>query len=140
MSEQDTAGDTAGTDGPDDGRHVHHPIAPWWADLGTWGAVALIVLGGVAAVWMFFGLPGTPETPAAGYHQVAKVVAIGLVVAGTGLLGRRRERHTDRDDSGTGADDGTGADNGTGTDSDSDSDADVKAGAGTSTGTGPDRT
>src|SRR5690606_18251850 len=77
-----------GPDGtPDTGRTVHHPIAPWWADLGTWGAVGLIVLGVVAAVWMFHGLPGTTETPAAGYLQVAKVVAVGLVVAGTGLLG-----------------------------------------------------
>ncbi|MEU3948372.1 hypothetical protein [Streptomyces sp. NPDC029526] len=127
MSEQDTAD----TDGPGEGRGVHHPIAPWWADLGTWGAVALIVLGAVAAVWMFFGLPGTPETPAAGYHQVAKVVAIGLVVAGTGLLGRRRERHAGRDGTDTGSD----------TDS-TDSDTHISAGTstGTSTGTGTDRT
>ncbi|MFI1395415.1 hypothetical protein [Streptomyces sp. NPDC020681] len=63
---------------------------PWWAELGTWGAVSLIGFGGLAAAWVFFRLPGVPEEPAAGYYQAAKVVAIGLVVAGTALLGRRR--------------------------------------------------
>ncbi|NLU71892.1 hypothetical protein HCC61_04195 [Streptomyces sp. HNM0575] len=67
---------------------------PWWADLGTWGAVALIVLGGLAAGWVFFRLPGTPEMPATGYYQSAKVIAIGLVIAGSALLGRRRVRAT----------------------------------------------
>ncbi|MFE9727491.1 hypothetical protein ACFYQ5_28900 [Streptomyces sp. NPDC005794] len=63
---------------------------PWWADLGTWGAVALIALGGLAAAWAFFRLPGAPEEPVAGYYQAAKVVAIGLVIVGTSLLSRRR--------------------------------------------------
>ncbi|HCA88153.1 MAG TPA: hypothetical protein DEQ61_23425 [Streptomyces sp.] len=63
---------------------------PWWADLGTWGAVALIVVGGLAAAWVFFRLPGTPEELAAGYYQAAKVVAIGLVIVGSTLLSRRR--------------------------------------------------
>jgi hypothetical protein len=62
----------------------------WWADLGTWGAVALIVFGGLAAAWVFFRLPGTPEELATGYYQAAKVVAIGLVVVGSTLLSRRR--------------------------------------------------
>ncbi|MER5542414.1 hypothetical protein ABT072_08130 [Streptomyces sp. NPDC002589] len=65
---------------------------PWWASLGTWGAVALIVFGGLAAVWVFFGLPGTPEEPASGYYQAARAIAIGLVVAGGTLLSRRRAR------------------------------------------------
>ncbi|QIY57223.1 hypothetical protein HEP86_25225 [Streptomyces sp. RPA4-5] len=65
---------------------------PWWADLGTWGAVAAIVLGSLVAVWVFFRLPGTPEEPASGYYGAAKVIAIGLVVVGSTLLGRRRTR------------------------------------------------
>lgn len=69
-----------------------HVPGPWWADLGTWGAVALIVFGGVAAAWVFFRLPGTPEELAAGYHQAARVIAIGLVAVGCTLLGRRRAR------------------------------------------------
>ncbi|KJK57501.1 hypothetical protein [Saccharothrix sp. ST-888] len=64
----------------------------WWAELGTWGAVALIVFGGVAAVWVSFRLPGTPEELASGYYQAARVVAIGLVTVGFTLLGRRRAR------------------------------------------------
>ncbi|MGY5134557.1 hypothetical protein ACWGJW_19480 [Streptomyces nigrescens] len=65
---------------------------PWWADLGTWGAVALIVFGGLAAAWTFFRLPGTSEEPAVGYYGAAKVIAIGLVIVGSALLGRRRTR------------------------------------------------
>ncbi|MGA5565114.1 hypothetical protein ACPCUV_28660 [Streptomyces platensis] len=65
---------------------------PWWADLGAWGAVALIVFGGLAAVWVFFRLSGTPEEPASGYYGAAKVVSIGLVTVGCALLGRRRAR------------------------------------------------
>ena len=67
-----------------------HDSGPWWADLGAWGAVALIVLGGLAAVWVFFRLPGSPEELATSYYQAAKVVCIGLVIAGSALLGRRR--------------------------------------------------
>ncbi|MFI9273444.1 hypothetical protein ACIGXM_22395 [Kitasatospora sp. NPDC052896] len=69
-----------------------HAPGPWWAELGTWGAVALIVFGGVAAVWVSFRLPGTPEELASGYYGAAKVVAIGLVTVGCTLLGRRRAR------------------------------------------------
>lgn len=74
-----------------------HPQAPWWAGLRTPGAVTLIVLGAGAAALTFLApaaglswLPFTPDEPAAGYYQAAKVVAIGLVILGTGLLGRRR--------------------------------------------------
>lgn len=65
---------------------------PWWAGLGTWGAVALMAFGGLAAVWVFFRLPGTPDNLATGYYQAAKIAAIGLVIAGTALLGRDRAR------------------------------------------------
>ncbi|MGW1915777.1 hypothetical protein ACWCQS_34925 [Streptomyces sp. NPDC002076] len=67
---------------------------PWWAGLGTWGALALIVFGGLAAAWVFFRLPGTPEESASGYYQAARVIAIGLVIAGGTLLSRRRARTT----------------------------------------------
>ncbi|KNE80895.1 MULTISPECIES: hypothetical protein [Streptomyces] len=70
-----------------------HPVEPWWAGTGTWGAVALIVVGGVAAAWFFLGLPGTSDEAAAqGYHQAARVIAVGSVIAGCALLGRRRAR------------------------------------------------
>ncbi|MBL3665157.1 hypothetical protein JL475_03815 [Streptomyces sp. M2CJ-2] len=69
-----------------------HDLGPWWAGIGTWGAVALIAVGGLAAAWVFFRLPGTPEESATGYHRAAKIVAIGLVIVGSALLGRRRAR------------------------------------------------
>ncbi|GFE15809.1 hypothetical protein Sgleb_38560 [Streptomyces glebosus] len=65
---------------------------PWWADLGAWGSVALIAFGGLAAVWVFYRLPGTPEVLASGYYGAAKVITIGLVAVGCALLGRRRAR------------------------------------------------
>ncbi|WP_030670951.1 hypothetical protein [Streptomyces sp. NRRL B-1347] len=61
---------------------------PWWADLGTWGAVALMVFGGLAAL-VLFRLPGTPQELASGYHGAAKVIAIGVVIVGSTLLSRR---------------------------------------------------
>ncbi|MFD9476562.1 hypothetical protein [Streptomyces nojiriensis] len=63
---------------------------PWWAELGTWGAVGLITFGVVAAAWVFLRLPGTPENLATGYYQAAKLLAIGLVLTGSTLLGRTR--------------------------------------------------
>lgn len=68
------------------------PVEPWWAGTGTWGAVALIVVGGVAAAWVFLGLPGTSDEVAQGYLQAARVIAVGSVIAGCALLGRRRAR------------------------------------------------
>ncbi|WP_020116235.1 hypothetical protein [Streptomyces canus] len=65
---------------------------PWWADLGTWGAIALIVFGALAAAWVYFRLPGTPEELAAGYYQAARIITIGLVIVGCTVLGRRRDR------------------------------------------------
>ncbi|GGV09177.1 hypothetical protein [Streptomyces spectabilis] len=64
---------------------------PWWADLGTWGSIALIVFGGLAAL-ILFRLPGTPQELAAGYHGAAKVIAIGLVMVGCTLLNGRGNR------------------------------------------------
>ncbi|MET8468599.1 hypothetical protein ABZY90_33260 [Streptomyces sp. NPDC006422] len=72
--------------------HQDDPAAPWWADLGAWGAVALIAFGALAAAWVTLRLPGTPDNLASGYYGAAKVLAIGMVVAGTALLGRRRTR------------------------------------------------
>ncbi|MFJ1708842.1 hypothetical protein [Kitasatospora sp. NPDC088346] len=69
-----------------------HVPAPWWAELGTWGSVALIVIGAVAAVWVWLRLPGAPEELASGYYQAARIVAIGLVTVGCTLVGRRRAR------------------------------------------------
>ncbi|MEU1506933.1 hypothetical protein [Kitasatospora sp. NPDC005748] len=69
-----------------------HVPEPWGPGLGTWGAIALIAFGGVAAAWVSFRLPGTPEEPASGYYQAARVIAIGLVTVGCALLGRRRAR------------------------------------------------
>ncbi|MFE4214521.1 hypothetical protein [Streptomyces sp. NPDC056844] len=65
---------------------------PWWAGFGGWGAVVLIVVGVTGAAWVFLRLPGTPDELWTGYHQAAKVVAIGMVIAGTTLIGRRRAR------------------------------------------------
>ncbi|MFF7947083.1 hypothetical protein [Streptomyces griseorubiginosus] len=65
---------------------------PWWADLRTWGAVALIALGALAAAWVWFRLPGTSAEPATGYYQAARIITIGLVIVGCTLLGRRRDK------------------------------------------------
>ncbi|MBP0459659.1 hypothetical protein [Streptomyces montanisoli] len=79
--------------GVDQGDERGYGAAPWWAELGTVGSAALIVFGALVAVWVFFRLPGTPENLAQGYYQAAKVAAIGLVMAGSALLGRRRARN-----------------------------------------------
>lgn len=83
-----------GLDQSDDRRH--HP-SPWWLGLGPAGAIGLIVIGIVAAVWAFFQLPGAQDDQVTGYYQAGKVIAIGLVVAGTTMLGRNRARasHTE---------------------------------------------
>ncbi|WP_405988659.1 hypothetical protein [Streptomyces sp. NBC_00986] len=74
-----------------------HPAAPWWWGLGPIGAVGLVVLGIAAALWSFLHLPGTAENQATDYYRASKVVAIGLVVAGTALLGRIRTRASDKE-------------------------------------------
>ncbi|MFC9283001.1 hypothetical protein [Streptomyces collinus] len=71
-----------------------HIAGPWWTDLGTWGAVALIAIGAIATAWVFLRMPGTPQERALGYHGAAKLIAIGLVSVGCTLMGRRRARLT----------------------------------------------
>ncbi|MFF4846079.1 hypothetical protein [Streptomyces collinus] len=70
----------------------NYGAGPWGADLGTWGAVALIAFGAIATAWVFLRLPGTPQEPALGYHGAAKLIAIGLVTVGCTLMSRRRGR------------------------------------------------
>ncbi|MEU8757018.1 hypothetical protein [Streptomyces chartreusis] len=74
-----------------------HVSEPWWAGLGTRGAVTLIVLGVLAAAWAVLApalglgwLPLTPENLATGVYQAAKVVAIGVVILVGAVLTRRR--------------------------------------------------
>lgn len=74
-----------------------HPAAPWWWGLGPIGAVGLVVLGIAAVVWSFLHLPGTADNQATDYYQASRIVAIGLVVAGTALLGRIRSRASDKE-------------------------------------------
>ncbi|MFJ9732734.1 hypothetical protein ACIRUL_15490 [Streptomyces sp. NPDC101171] len=76
------------------GDEPDYVAGPWWADLGTWGAIALIAFGGIATAWVFLRLPGTPKEPAFGYHGAAKLIAIGLVTVGCTLMGRRRRQPT----------------------------------------------
>ncbi|MFE9391853.1 hypothetical protein [Streptomyces sp. NPDC006784] len=68
--------------------------APWWAGTGPVGGIVLILLGvGVAAVLFRTG-HAAPDAYL-NLYGAAKVVAVGLVVAGTGLLAeRRRTRET----------------------------------------------
>ncbi|WP_405975931.1 hypothetical protein OG496_51400 [Streptomyces sp. NBC_00988] len=73
-----------------------HPESPWWWGLGPIGAVGLVVLGIAAVVWSFLHLPGTAENQATDYYRASRIVAIGLVVAGTALLGRIRTRGSDK--------------------------------------------
>ncbi|BDM67454.1 hypothetical protein HEK616_09410 [Streptomyces nigrescens] len=65
---------------------------PWWAGLGPIGAMVLILGGVVWAVWSFLRLPGDAQGQALGYYRAGRVIAIGLVIAGTALLGRMRAR------------------------------------------------
>ncbi|QKZ23741.1 hypothetical protein [Streptomyces chartreusis] len=74
-----------------------HGSEPWWAGLGTRGAVTLIVVGVLAAAWAVVApalglrwLPLTPENLATGVYQGAKVVAIGVVILVGAVLTRRR--------------------------------------------------
>ncbi|MFG1665528.1 hypothetical protein [Streptomyces sp. Y7] len=75
----------------------NHTSEPWWAGLGTRGAVTLIVLGVLAAAWTVAapamglgGLPLTPDNLATGVYQAAKVVAVGAVILVGAALTRRR--------------------------------------------------
>ncbi|MCK7626068.1 hypothetical protein MUU72_23670 [Streptomyces sp. RS10V-4] len=75
------------TDSPD-----HPPVAygPWWAGLGPIGGALVLVLGLGLAAYVFLWGEGTLGDTR--LYGAAKCVAIGLVVLGTTLLGRRRDR------------------------------------------------
>lgn len=80
-------------------QHGYAP-EPWWAGLGTKGAVTLIAIGAAVAAWIFLTpaaglprLPFIPDIPASGYYQAAKIAAIGLaLLCGTALTHRGRSR------------------------------------------------
>ncbi|RCG22154.1 hypothetical protein DTL70_16470 [Streptomyces diacarni] len=57
--------------------------------MGPVGGAVLIVLGSVGALFLFLG-PWQPDDHLGIAFGFAKVVAVGLVVAGTTLLSRRR--------------------------------------------------
>ncbi|WP_431984431.1 hypothetical protein [Streptomyces qinglanensis] len=63
--------------------------APWWAGTGPIGGVVLILLGLGAAAALFVTGHAAPDAYL-NLYGAAKVVAVGLVVAGTGLLAKRR--------------------------------------------------
>ncbi|MCO8303669.1 hypothetical protein [Streptomyces sp. RKCA744] len=81
-----------------DGHHQtegqHDDSGPWWWGIGPLGAVGLIVSGIAVALWSAFGLPGSSDTPALDLYGAGKVIAIGMVVGGTALLGNLRRRAT----------------------------------------------
>ena len=62
-----------------------------WGKLAAWGAVALILLGGLLAAWAFFRWEDALPIPLLG-PLAAKIVAIGLVFAGGAVLGHLNER------------------------------------------------
>ncbi|MBO8192758.1 hypothetical protein ITI46_13930 [Streptomyces oryzae] len=62
---------------------------PWWSELNAVGGIVLILLGIGTAVFLFLG-PWKPQEHLGVLHGAAKIVAIGLVVAGTALMARRR--------------------------------------------------
>ncbi|WP_405576892.1 hypothetical protein [Streptomyces sp. NBC_01092] len=91
MSDKDVERNDERHDGPE----------PWWAGLGTRGAVTLIVLGVAAAAWAVLApalglgwLPLTPQNLTTGFYQAAKIVAIGVVLLVGAVLTRRSSRAT----------------------------------------------
>jgi hypothetical protein len=54
--------------------------------------VVLILVGVAAAVWTFLKLPGTPDFSTPAYRQAARVLSIGVAVAGAALFSRGRTR------------------------------------------------
>ncbi|MEW2219719.1 hypothetical protein AB0939_10490 [Streptomyces sp. NPDC006990] len=73
----------------DDPRVPAADSVPWWAGTGPIGGVVLILLGlGAAAALVVTG-HAAPDAYL-NLYGAAKIVAVGLVVAGTGLLAKRR--------------------------------------------------
>jgi hypothetical protein len=54
--------------------------------------VILILVGVAAAVWTFLKLPGTPDFSTPAYYQAARVLCVGVAVAGAALFARGRTR------------------------------------------------
>ncbi|WAP59637.1 hypothetical protein [Streptomyces sp. S465] len=77
----------------------HDGSSSWWWGMGPMGAVGLIVFGIAAAGWSALGMPGSAsdDDRTVDSYQAARVIAIGMVVAGTALLGRLRHRATRTD-------------------------------------------
>ncbi|MEV2216072.1 hypothetical protein AB0H86_32415 [Streptomyces sp. NPDC050997] len=68
---------------------------PWWAGLGPVAGGVLVACGGVLLLWLVLRGSGVEEHWAQ-YYGAAKVVAVGLVVAGTTLVARRGgKRHAE---------------------------------------------
>jgi glucose dehydrogenase len=76
-----------------DDRRFH--TGPWWWGLGPVGGIGLVV-----AVWLRLSGAGASGDQAGVYHQAAKVIAIGVVVAGGAMVERHRARASRTDEEG----------------------------------------
>ncbi|MFE0760322.1 hypothetical protein ACFW4X_06330 [Streptomyces smyrnaeus] len=89
------------TDEQSEQRHQQRAdAAPWWAGTGPVGGVVLILLGVGAGLALFLG-GFDSQDELTQLHGAAKVVAVGLVVAGTTLLARRRRPGDEGDAAGS---------------------------------------
>ncbi|AEW99398.1 hypothetical protein SCATT_p12050 (plasmid) [Streptantibioticus cattleyicolor NRRL 8057 = DSM 46488] len=71
-------------------------MEPWWAGLGPVAAVLLIVVGVALLVWLHLTSSDTPGDGAVTGYQISRLVVIGMVVAGGGILARHRARNAKR--------------------------------------------
>ncbi|WP_328332576.1 MULTISPECIES: hypothetical protein [unclassified Streptomyces] len=77
--------------GPQEAENPPISDEPWWAGLGRPGGVLLVAAGIALLLWLL--LTGkTADGDWSFYYGAGKVLAIGCVVAGTGLVSRRRRR------------------------------------------------
>ncbi|MEW2130815.1 hypothetical protein [Streptomyces sp. NPDC005435] len=60
-----------------------------WAGLGPVGGALLALSGSGLLLWAFLTRSGSSPSL---MHQAAKIVALGLVITGTTLVARRRDR------------------------------------------------